>query len=71
VQGQSCTTQLLKVMNLWRDILDKGGTVNAVYLDFAKAFDTVLNQRLWIKLKGHGVKGKLFEWFKDFLIGRR
>jgi hypothetical protein len=50
VQGQSCTTQLLKVMNLWTDILDKGGTVNAVYLDFAKAFDTVLNQRLLIKL---------------------
>jgi len=62
---------LLKVMDLWIDVIDEGGTVDAVYLDFAKAFDTVPHQRLLIKLEGYGVKGKLLEWFKDFLLGRR
>jgi len=28
---------VLKVMDLWTDIIDEGGTVDAVYLDFAKA----------------------------------
>jgi len=58
-------------MDLWTDILDKGGTVDALYLDFAKAFDTVPHQRLLIKLEGYGVNGKLLEWFKDFLLGKR
>jgi len=38
VHGRSCTTQLLKV---WTHIIDERGAVDAVYLDFAKAFDTV------------------------------
>jgi len=58
-------------MDLWTDILAIGGTVDAVYLDIAKAFDTVPHQRLQIKQEGYGVKGKLLEWFKDFLLGRR
>jgi len=51
--------------------INKGGMVDAVYLNFAKAFDTVPHQRLLIKLEGYGVKGKLLEWFKNFLLGRR
>ena len=39
VRGRSCTTQLLKVVDKWTEILDRGGAVDAVYLDFAKAFD--------------------------------
>jgi len=35
VKGRSCTTQLLKVMDLWTDIIGKGGTVDAVYLNVA------------------------------------
>jgi len=65
VKGRSCTTQLLNKMDLWTDKIDKGGTVNAMYLNFAKAFNTVPHQRLLIKLEGYGVKGKLLEWFKE------
>jgi len=71
VQGRSCTTQLLKVMDMWTDILDQGGAIDAAYLDFAKAFDTVPHQRLLRKLEGYGVTGKLLDWFGDFLLGRR
>ena len=46
VRGQSCSTQLLEVMDKWTDILDSGGCVDSVYLDFAKAFDSVPHQRL-------------------------
>jgi len=71
IQGRSCTTQLLKVVDMWSKILDGGGAVDTVYLDFAKAFDTVPHQRLLRKLEGYGVGGQLLEWIGQFLTGRR
>jgi len=71
VHGRSCTTQLLKVIDRWTDILDQGGSVDAVYLDFAKAFDTVPHQRLLTKLAGYGVGGRMLQWIRQFLLGRR
>ena len=37
---------------------------------FAKAFDTVPYQSLLWKLKSYGIKGRIFEWIKVFLVGR-
>ena len=34
VPGRSCVTQLLQVLDKWTDILDGGGEVDCVYLDF-------------------------------------
>ena len=45
--------------------------MDAVYLDFCKAFDTVAHERLLIKLKGYGVNGKVLSWVKTFLTDRR
>jgi len=70
VHGRSCTTQLLKVVDKWTEILDQGGTIDAVYLDFAKAFDAVPHQRLLVKLAGYGVSGHVFEWIQHFLVDR-
>jgi len=41
-----------------------------IYLDFAKAFDTVPHQRLLLKLK-YGVGGEVLNWIEHFLVGRR
>ena len=41
------------------EILDQGGEVDKVYLDFAKAFDTVPHRRLPAKLEDYGIKGNL------------
>ena len=62
VMGRSCITQLLKVIDKWTEILDQGGVVDVIYLDFAKAFDTVPHQRLLVKLQHYGVGGKVLEW---------
>ena len=34
--------------------------VDAVYLDFAKAFDKVPHQRLLLKLANHEISGKVY-----------
>jgi len=59
VRVRSCTTQLLKVLDKWTEILDRGGAVDAVYLDFAKAFDSVPHERLMSKLASYGVQGHI------------
>ena len=46
----SCVTQLLEVVEHWSDILEKGGDIDCIYLDFAKAFNTVPYKRLLQKL---------------------
>ena len=53
-----CLTQLLETIHQWAAALDKGKSIHAVFLDFAKAFDSVPLQRLLIKLDHIGVRGQ-------------
>ena len=66
VGGQSCTSQLLAVLE---EISDSGNAVDAIY--FRKAFDTVPHKRLLTKLEGYGVTGKCLAWINAFLNGRK
>ena len=47
----------IHVMEYWTKSLDDGNDVDIVYLDFCKAFDCVLYQRLLSKLKAYGISG--------------
>ena len=49
--------------------LDNSET-DVIYLDYAKAFDKVGHSILLDKIKAYGIRGKLFEWIKQFLCGR-
>ena len=45
--------------------------MDTIYLDFAKAFDSVPHERLLEKVKGYGIRGDIFEWIRLFIKGRR
>ena len=68
--GRSCTTQLLEIMEIWTDLMEKNIPFDVIYLDFSKAFDKVPHTRLCNKLKAIGIKGNTLEWIKDFLNKR-
>jgi len=68
---RSCTTQLLEVIDHWSEILEEGGQLDCIYLDFAKAFDTVPHQRLMKKLYAYGIRGKVHSWVESFLSNRQ
>ena len=70
VSGRSCVTQLIETIEEWTQMLDKGNSVDAAYLDFRKAFAMVAHERLLSKLKGYGVNGKVLLWVKAFLTDR-
>ena len=67
---RSCCTQLLEIMEIWSNLLDKGEAWDCMYLDFAKAFDKVPHYRLVSKIKAIGITGKLIGWLTDFLSDR-
>lgn len=48
-------------------LLDNGDSVDIVYLDFAKAFDSILLRQLLVKLQQYGITGPLLDWIKSFL----
>ena len=51
-------------------MLDGGGSVDIVYLDFSKSFDKVDHGILLHKLKALGITGNLGMWFYNFLKNR-
>jgi hypothetical protein len=51
MRGRSCATNLLEFFEKVTSELDKGEAIDVIYLDFAKAFDTVPHERLKKKLK--------------------
>ena len=41
-----------------------------IYLDFAKAFDTVPHRRPLGKMEAYGISGNVLNWVKDYLNER-
>jgi hypothetical protein len=68
--GRSTSLQLLHVLDIWSDILDQGGTLDAIYCDFMKAFDKVPHNRLLHKISKYGISHNITNWIRSFLSGR-
>jgi hypothetical protein len=60
--NRSCVTQLLNVFHDLGRALDSGNEIDLLYLDFAKAFDSVSRSKLLFKLN-------LLEFPVNFLTG--
>ena len=43
---RSTILQLIRVLDIWSEILDQGGSLDIIYMDFMKAFDKVPHRRL-------------------------
>jgi hypothetical protein len=69
--GRSCTTNLLAFFDKATAAIDRGVSFDAVFLDFAKAFDKVPRRRLLRKVRAHSITGQLWQWIRNWLTGRR
>ncbi|KHN81359.1 putative RNA-directed DNA polymerase from transposon X-element [Toxocara canis] len=70
LKGKSTLTQLLTSCCDWYAGLNNGFQTDVVYIDFAKAFDSVTHPKLLLKLKAYGIGGSVLTWLKNFLCGR-
>ena len=67
-RGFSCETQLILTVHDWASILNKKGQVDAILLDFSKAFDTVSHPKLLLNWTRMAKKVKLWTGSKLFSL---
>ena len=67
---RSCESQLILTVQDLASAMEENEQIDAILLDFSKAFDKVSHQRLAIKLHHYGIRGHLLEWIKSFLTNR-
>uniref|UniRef100_A0A8C5WCG1 Reverse transcriptase domain-containing protein n=1 Tax=Leptobrachium leishanense TaxID=445787 RepID=A0A8C5WCG1_9ANUR len=68
--NHSTTTALLKVCNDIQAGMEQGNLTGAIFLDFAKAFDTVDHGILLQKLKNSGIGDSTLTWFQSYVSDR-
>ena len=70
-KGRSTILQLIHMMEDWTKEVDNGKSIDCIYLDFRKAFDSIPHKRLLEKVKAFGIPDETSTWIENFLCGRR
>lgn len=68
--GLSTLTQLAEITNDLANAINTNSQVDAIFLDFSKAFDLVPHEDLITKLKAFGIDDTLISWISSFLQNR-
>ena len=71
LENRSTLQQMLVFCNNLFENLTSHSQSDVIYLDLAKAFDTVQHTELLYKLRSVGITGDLWRWFKSYLSGRQ
>ena len=71
MRAKSCLTNLLECLDIITEVINRGFYVILIFLDFAKASDSVDHHKLILKLKAFGFRGELLDWLIDFINDRR
>jgi len=58
VYGRFCIAQLLTIVDKWTEVLDSDASIDTIYLDLSKAFDSVPHKRLLVNLESYGLSGR-------------
>ena len=67
---KSTSTQLLECTLDWSIAFNSKNPVDVIYLDYAKAFYSVVHNKLLYKLSCYGICSMLLCWINDFFTGR-
>lgn len=70
-KGHSTDHAIIDVVDSVLKTLDNNEVAVAVFMDLAKAFDTINHGILLEKLNHYGVHGNAFCWFKSYLTNRK
>lgn len=68
--GRSTVSNLIAFTDDLSKGMESGGQVDAVYTDYAKAFDRIDHVILLEKLQAAGIHGDLLRWFCSYVQGR-
>ena len=69
-RNRSCESQLVLFIDELTCAMTEGKQVDAIIMDFSKAFDVVPHGSLLVKLAYYGIRGSTLGWIDSFLNGR-
>ena len=69
-QRRSCESQLITTLRDFSNCLNDHKQIDAILLDFSKAFDKVDHRLLLSKLHQAGIRNSLLSWMESFLLNR-
>jgi len=70
IKKHSTVTNLLQFTHDWALAVHDGHSVDDIYIDCARAFDSVVHSKLIFKLSTFGIAGNLLNWIAAFLNER-
>jgi hypothetical protein len=70
-KGRSTSSNLLESFTDWIFSTDNLNNIDVLYIDLAKAFDSVVHSKLLLKLSMLGIKDGLLEWITSYLSQRK
>ena len=70
-RGHGCQTTLLRLLEDWREALDKKMYVSAVLMDLSKAFACLPHNILLDKLSAYGVSSQSVSLLKSYFSNRK
>ena len=70
IPKDSTVFQLLSIYDDFCKFLDNKTTAQAIFFDISKAFDKVWHRALLHKLFAIGIRGRILDWFTDYLKNR-
>jgi hypothetical protein len=70
VVKHSTATNLLECANDWSAAIHAKQYIDVVYIDFCRAFDSIVYSKLLAKLQSFGICGNLLMWLRAFLFNR-
>ena len=69
--GKSCTTNLIEYIGAITKAIDEGLSLDAIMIDFRRAFDKVPFAKMLAQVKAHGIGGELLRWIENWTVGHR
>ena len=70
IKTHSTATNLLECTHDWFISLNLRHATDIVYIDFSRAFDSIVFKKLLCKIESYGINGKLLAWIGAFLNKR-
>ena len=70
-KGRSTEQAIAEIIDNFKNAIDNNLFTCEVFLDFAKAFDTVSHNLLLKKMEMYGIRGLPLQWFTNYLSNRQ
>jgi hypothetical protein len=67
IPGISTSLQLLEILDNYTGSLDRGKSIDCIYIENKNAFNTVPYNRLISKLEAYKVSEQMRNWIRNFL----